>query len=206
MPDNKINLISSSWSDNARKGFYFYQYLDQNLNFDKYKMTFVGNSPIKFRNIKQIPPVNSAELAEILKKHDIFVFASRNEPCSNALLEALACGLPVVALDSGSNRELIKMGGEVFSDSVEMIQKIDVISNNYRQYQSQIPEYRISVSSDMYLKFFERLYSEVIADRYSPKRITLESYLKFLGIKFFLGLFMAWNSFTGRVSRLCRKR
>ena len=33
-------------------------------------------------------------VAELLRAHDVFVAASRNDPCSNALLEALACGLP----------------------------------------------------------------------------------------------------------------
>jgi glycosyltransferase involved in cell wall biosynthesis len=36
-----------------------------------------------------------------------------NPPCPNAVIEALAAGLPVLALDTGSARELIGSGGEV---------------------------------------------------------------------------------------------
>ena len=34
------------------------------------------------------------QLAELLRAHDVYLAPSRDDPCSNALLEALACGLP----------------------------------------------------------------------------------------------------------------
>ncbi len=41
---------------------------------------------------------------------DIFVLASYEEGFSNALLEAMVAGLPVVATDVGGNREALKNG------------------------------------------------------------------------------------------------
>ena len=38
----------------------------------------------------------SEELAELLRGQDAYVAASLDDPCSNALLEALACGLPAL--------------------------------------------------------------------------------------------------------------
>lgn len=46
-------------------------------------------------------------VAELLCCGDLFVLPSRYEACSNAILEAMAAGLPVVACDTGGNRELI---------------------------------------------------------------------------------------------------
>jgi glycosyltransferase involved in cell wall biosynthesis len=47
------------------------------------------------------------DVAAILRAADVFVLPSRYEGCSNATLEAMASGLPVVACDVGGMRELV---------------------------------------------------------------------------------------------------
>lgn len=47
---------------------------------------------------------------EYLKCSDIFVFPSENESLSNALIEALACGLPCLASDIGGIPDTVKDG------------------------------------------------------------------------------------------------
>ena len=42
---------------------------------------------------------------------DLYLAASRDDPCSNALLEALACGLPAAFLASGGHPELVGEAG-----------------------------------------------------------------------------------------------
>jgi glycosyltransferase involved in cell wall biosynthesis len=42
-----------------------------------------------------------------LSASDVFVLATRNEGWANVLLEAMACGLPVVTTDVGGNREVV---------------------------------------------------------------------------------------------------
>ena len=47
---------------------------------------------------------------DLLRAADLFVLPSHYEACCNAILEAQASGLPVVACDTGGNPELIDSG------------------------------------------------------------------------------------------------
>jgi glycosyltransferase involved in cell wall biosynthesis len=64
--------------------------------------------------------VPSAEVAELLRGHDVYVAPSRDDPCSNALLEALACGLPAAYLRSGGHPELVGDAGLPFDEQEEL--------------------------------------------------------------------------------------
>lgn len=55
-------------------------------------------------------PGSRDDVADILPMMDIFVLASFREGISNTILEAMATGLPVVATDTGGNRELVAEG------------------------------------------------------------------------------------------------
>jgi len=50
------------------------------------------------------------DVGTILRAMDVFVLASHEEGSSNALLEAMASGLPVVVTDVGGNREALQGG------------------------------------------------------------------------------------------------
>lgn len=155
----KIKLVSTSWSTNKNKGFGYYNYLDKNLDFSKYSFTYIGQDPgLDFKNIKKIGPFNSGTLARHLKQHDIFITGSRHECCSNSLLEAMACGLAAVGLDSGGTPEIIGEGGELFKTGEDLLVKIDKVSSNLHQYTKNIKIPSISKIAKDYLDFFsERL-------------------------------------------------
>ncbi|NQU82930.1 MAG: glycosyltransferase family 4 protein [Parcubacteria group bacterium] len=180
----KIKLMAMSWSANLQKGFDIYQYLDENLDFSKYEMTFVGNAPVKFKNIKQIKPSETKEVAMLLKQNDIFVFASKNEACSNALIEAMSCGLPVIALNSASNAEIVKQGGELFQSSRNVIEKIEKVANNYDFYASEIPEFSMDDTTQQYYSFSQKIYNSIKENRNSQKRIGLSTKISFIKLKF----------------------
>ena len=116
------------------KGFNVYKFLDDTLDFGRYEMTFVGRSPIKFNRIQHVPPQPSEELAEVLRQHDIFVTASRNDPCSNALIEALHCGLPAVVRNDGGHPEIVGEAGELFEDERDVLDAIGKVAQNYEYY------------------------------------------------------------------------
>lgn len=74
-------------------------------------VTFTGSIP-------------QTEVSDWLQRADLFVLASRREGCCNAILEALACGVPVGATDVGDNHRFVRPGvtGQlVAADSVDRL-------------------------------------------------------------------------------------
>ena len=55
--------------------------------------------------------INHDRISDIYKRCDIFILPSLNEGMSNALLEAMGTGLPVIATDTGGTHELIDGNG-----------------------------------------------------------------------------------------------
>jgi glycosyltransferase involved in cell wall biosynthesis len=117
---DRLRVIATSWSDNPRKGFDVLAWLDRNLDFDTYEVTFAGRTQVSFANIAVVDPLPSRELADLLRTHEVFLAASRDDPCSNSLLEALACGLPAVFLRSGGHPELVGDAGFGFDAAEEV--------------------------------------------------------------------------------------
>jgi glycosyltransferase involved in cell wall biosynthesis len=74
-------------------------------------------------------PVQPDELNWPLSAADVFVLSTRNEGWANVILEAMACGLPVVASDVGGNSEVVcrpELGEIVpFDDHAALIGALD---------------------------------------------------------------------------------
>jgi len=178
--ERKIRLIAASWSRNPNKGFSTYQWLDEHLDFEKFEMVFVGNSPIEFKNIRHIPALSSEELAKQLKKSDIFIFASSIEACSNSLLEALHCGLPAVAASGSSNPELVAQGGEIFTQPEEMPQLLEKIVQNHSTYQSNIDNPSIEKIGKKYYEFITHLFKQIQSEGHRSNSFGGLDYIKFV--------------------------
>ncbi len=87
------------------------------------RFMFVGDGPMlaEMKRLAASSGVNviftgrQNNIADFLNAMDVVILTSNKvEGCSNFLLEAMACGKPVVATDVGGNRELIRHGENGF--------------------------------------------------------------------------------------------
>lgn len=148
----KVRVVALSWSANPRKGAETFDWLDRNLDWNRYEMTFVGQTSERFERIKTVGPVGSHDVAGLLWSHDLYLAASRDDPCSNALLEALACGLPAAFLESGGHPELVGEGGLPFRTDEEIANVLERLVEQHDAFRAAISIPSIESVADRYLE------------------------------------------------------
>jgi glycosyltransferase involved in cell wall biosynthesis len=148
-----LRVIATSWSDNPRKGADVLSWLDSHLGED-IEVTFAGRTEARFDRIRVLGALPSGELADLLRSQDVYLAASRDDPCSNALLEGLACGLPAAYLRSGGHPELVGEGGIGFDDAEELP---DVLQRLRRELGSRRAAIRVPALADAADRYLEVL-------------------------------------------------
>ena len=150
-PRERLRVIATSWSSNPRKGGDILAWLDRNLDFDAVDLTFAGNIDVAFERIRVVAPLPSRELADLLRAHDVYLATSRDDPCSNALLEGLACGLPAAFLRSGGHPELVGEGGVGFDEAEELPHVLARLRDELDERRSRIRVPLLPEVADRYL-------------------------------------------------------
>ena len=147
-----LRIVASSWSANPRKGADALELLDRSLDPARFSLTFVGNTTARLRTARVVPPLASTQLASLLREHDAYLAASRDDPCSNALLEALACGLPAVYRRSGGHPELVGEAGVGFDDDLGgLLEAIEELASSLDELRARIHVPALADVADAYL-------------------------------------------------------
>jgi glycosyltransferase involved in cell wall biosynthesis len=147
----RLRAIASSWSDNPRKGTDVLEWLDRNLDFDAFEVTFAGQTRTSFQRITVVDPLPSELLADLLRQQDVYLAPSRDDPCSNALLEALACGLPAAFRRSGGHPELVGDAGIGFEEAEELPDVLARLRNELDARRTAISVTPLAEVADRYL-------------------------------------------------------
>ena len=147
----KVRLITTSWSDNPNKGAETYRRLEGLVDWTRFEWTFVGRIGVALERIRVVGPVPSERLAAFLREHDVFVTASVHDPASNALLEALACGLPALYAASGGHAEIAREAGFAFSEAEEVPALLDRLVEELEERRLRIAVPSLAGVADRYL-------------------------------------------------------
>jgi glycosyltransferase involved in cell wall biosynthesis len=143
-PNKKLKLVTHHWSDNWMKGFDLYTKIDQYIHDHPdcdLEFTYVGRYCKEYKptSTNIVAPLRGKELGNELRKHDIYVTASRFEPCGMHHIEGAASGLPVIFhKDTGGIRELCLKHGEEYSTFREFLECLYGVSTQLVEYQDKI--------------------------------------------------------------------
>lgn len=152
LDDRPLRLVATSWSDNPNKGGATLEWLDERLDPRRIELTFAGRTQAQFRRIRAVPPMPSDAVAELLRAHDAYLAPSLHDPCSNALLEALACGLPVVYARSGGHAELAGDAGIGYTTVEELMDALEHLRPAVEGLRARIHSTPMSEIADRYLE------------------------------------------------------
>lgn len=136
-PHTPVRLIATSHANGFVKGTDTLAALSRAIDCEEFNITFIGSRSREFRLathrpcVTVVPPQSSVEIAAALADQDIFIAASRREPASNSLVEALAVGLPVAYRDEGGHPEAVGLGGVPFTTDDELISALRTIKERY---------------------------------------------------------------------------
>ncbi|MDP8257493.1 MAG: glycosyltransferase [Candidatus Alcyoniella australis] len=166
-PGQKMKVVTHHWSSNYLKGFDIYERLDQLLGTEPYsnlfEFTVIGNVPLglEFKNSKRLAPMHGPELAEELKSRHLYLSAARHEAGGNHYIEAMACGLPVLYLKSGSLPEYCVDYGIGF-DLVDFEKRLIEARDTYKMLSDRVLEYKYSAedAAQRYEKIFIRMVND----------------------------------------------
>jgi glycosyltransferase involved in cell wall biosynthesis len=148
----RVRVVASSWSDNPNKGVDVLRWLDRNLDVERYELTFAGRADEVFERTRVLGPISTEPLAAELRRSDVYLAPSRNDPCSNALLEALASGLPAVFRASGGHPELVGEAGVAFDEPEEVADALDRLVAELHERRAAIRITPIGEVADRYLE------------------------------------------------------
>ena len=178
---NKFTVICVS-RVTPRKGIRFLVQAVEKLSkkYDNLRLIVVGdgNERDSLENLVQevglkekiafTGPIPHENVGEYYNKSDIFALPSFNEGMSNTMLEALACGLPLIATNTGGAEELVKDGVNGFivkmSDAEDLAEKIEKFLINKELEEKMGKESRLlaeKMSWSAVAKKYADLYAEI---------------------------------------------
>jgi glycosyltransferase involved in cell wall biosynthesis len=147
-----VRVVAASWSDNPRKGTDVLGALGAAADPGRFELRFVGRTAAALPGWRIVAPLPSHELADTLRGMDCYVAASIDDPCSNALLEALACGLPALFRRSGGHPELVGEGGVGFEGPEDAVVALERLAAELDERRAAIVVPDLGEVADSYLE------------------------------------------------------
>lgn len=154
LPGQKLRVVTHHWSNNPLKGIALYESLSSSSEVLSgiVEFTYIGRSSPGLAKITR-DPMTDKELASELPLHDVYLSASLFEAGANHIVEAMACGLPVIYCSEGGSIPEYCDGRGLVLDT-DLMAAFDLIKNDYVNFWSQSQSYTRTMNDviDEYLE------------------------------------------------------
>lgn len=122
-----------------------------------YDKILIGDGPLlreyktRYRDVKFLGKLEHTQIADVLNKSHVFVFPSKTDTFGIVMLEAIACGLPVVAYNVEGPKDVVnKDVGILINEKEELFQACESALN-------------MKVSEEFILDYtWENVYNELV--------------------------------------------
>ena len=136
-----------------------YDYKNKNILLDK-----IDKLKIR-KHVKILGKIKYKDLPRLYNNHDLKIYASKSETFGMTMLEAMKCGLPVLAIKNQISKEILSKAGFFCKDSIininNSIENIIINKNNVRKKTlkgKKISEkYSWKITSKKTFKFIEEI-------------------------------------------------
>lgn len=177
--DKKIILMGAARLDDSIKGFAFLSKALELLkdNRDEYLLVLFGNIKQNRESFLSSIPIDykymgilydSSEIAKLYSAADVTVVPSHYETFGQTLIEAMACGCPVVSFDNSGQTDIIdhKTTGYLarYTDSTDLARGIEWVLDNRNQTMSHacIEKVRTNYSEEIIAQKYISLYKKLL--------------------------------------------
>jgi len=125
------------------------------LNDHSIKALFMGtgNETPQYNGIIFMGTVPHDLLPDYLNCADVFVLPTSNEGCSNAIIEAMACGLPIISSDLPFNYDILNESNSILINPYDISAIANAIKflKKYPEIRQELSENAIKASLDLTL-------------------------------------------------------
>lgn len=154
-------VVSYTGAFIKRKGYDRLSAAINSIDNEKLKVVFMGkpmpghdNEMPTCNGIVYCSSVNHDNLPEYLCASDVFVLPTLKEGCSNAIVEALACGLPVISSDRPFNDDILNEHNSILVDPEnidDIAMAIKSLMDNKDKY-NMLKQYTLAHASEFSIK------------------------------------------------------